>query len=65
MSLWPEQDEAFRAGMRALYEERLNGSTTADAVRQAGLHTLEDWRRAGLSTDPFYWGAFVATGEWR
>jgi CHAT domain-containing protein len=65
MSLWPVQDEASRAWMRALYEERLNGSTTADAVRQASLHTLEERRRAGLSTHPFYWGAFVAAGEWR
>ena len=65
MSLWPVQDEASRAWMRALYEERLNGSTTADAVRQASLRTLEERRRAGLSTHPFYWGAFVAAGEWR
>jgi CHAT domain-containing protein len=65
MSLWPVQDEASRAWMRTLYEARLNGSTTADAVRQASLHTLEERRRAGLSTHPFYWGAFVAAGEWR
>ncbi len=65
MSLWPVQDEASRAWMRALYEARLNGSTTADAVRQASLRTLEERRRAGLSTHPFYWGAFVAAGEWR
>jgi CHAT domain-containing protein len=34
-------------------------------VRQASLRILNDRRRAGVTTDPFYWGAFVAAGDWR
>ncbi|MGH9870396.1 MAG: tetratricopeptide repeat protein [Candidatus Polarisedimenticolia bacterium] len=66
MSLWPVGDEPTRTWMRALYEARLmrRRSTTA-AVREAGLRVLKDRRAAGLSTHPFYWGAFVASGDWR
>jgi len=65
MSLWSVEDHAAREWVRRLYESRLAGSTTADAVRQASLRILNDRRRAGVTTDPFYWGAFVAAGDWR
>jgi CHAT domain-containing protein len=52
--------------MRALYEARLTeGLGTPEAVRKASLKILGDRRKRGESTHPFYWGAFVAAGEWR
>jgi len=38
---------------------------TADAVRQASLTLIRDRRSKGQSTNPFYWAAFVAAGDWR
>jgi len=37
---------------------------TAAAVREASLRVLRRRREAGESTHPFYWGAFVAAGDW-
>lgn len=50
--------------MRALYRARLEqGLDAAESVRAASRHVLEQRRRDGLSPAPFYWGAFVASGE--
>jgi CHAT domain-containing protein len=66
MSLWSVDDEATRLWMRALYRNRLQKHlNTADSVRQASLDVLRDRRAHGQSTHPFYWGAFVAAGDWR
>ena len=65
MSLWEVKDEAAREWMQALYRARLGGVSTADAVRSAHLSTLEARRRQGRSTHPYYWGPFVAVGDWR
>jgi CHAT domain-containing protein/tetratricopeptide (TPR) repeat protein len=64
-SLWQVQDDAARGWMRRLYEARLSGAATDAAVRAAQVGTLEALRRAGRSTHPFTWGAFVAAGDWR
>jgi CHAT domain-containing protein len=65
LSLWPVDDHHTRLWMRALYTARLEGRPTAEAVRHAALEVLESRRRAGRSTHPFFWGAFVGTGDWR
>jgi CHAT domain-containing protein len=66
MSLWSVEDESTRQWMRALYEGRLlRHLSTTDAVREANLTVLRNRRSKGLSTHPFYWGAFVAAGDWR
>ena len=66
MSLWSVEDEAARRWMRALYEGRFQRRlSTAEAVREASLTLLRERRAQGLSTHPFYWGAFVAAGDWR
>ena len=65
MSLWPVEDRAGRDWMRRLYEERLAGRSTSDAVRQASVGVIETRRRRGETTHPFYWGGFVAVGDWR
>jgi len=65
MSLWSVEDMAARDWMRALYQGRIEKQLgTAEAVRRAGLQVLRDRRASGRSTDPFYWAAFVAAGDW-
>ncbi|MEN8163160.1 MAG: CHAT domain-containing protein, partial [Acidobacteriota bacterium] len=66
MSLWPVEDASGQAWMEALYRARLLlGMTTAESVRYAGLELLQARRDRNLSTHPFYWGAFMAAGDWR
>jgi len=66
MSLWSVEDDATRLWMRELYEGRLKRNlNTASAMREASLAILRARRAAGQSTDPFYWAAFVAAGDWR
>jgi CHAT domain-containing protein len=66
MSLWSVEDEATRAWMGYLYRARLEEKKdTAESVRAASLAVLEERRAKGESTHPFYWGAFVAAGDWR
>ena len=66
MSLWAVDDQMARRWMETLYAARFDRrGSTADAVREASRSTIEARRRAGLSTHPFYWSGFVATGEWR
>jgi CHAT domain-containing protein len=66
MSLSPVQDEWARRWMTTLYRNRLQRRMpTPEAVRTASLSLLEQRRRAGLSTHPIYWAAFVAAGDWR
>jgi CHAT domain-containing protein len=66
MSLWAVDDESTRAWMEALYRGRVvDKLDTADAVRQANLNVLRARRAQARSTDPFYWAAFVAAGDWK
>ena len=66
MSLYPVQDESTMAWMEALYRARLvEGLSTSAAVRQASRAVLAARREAGKTTHPFYWGAFIASGDWR
>jgi CHAT domain-containing protein len=50
--------------MSALYEARLAGRSTAESVRHASLTTLDALRRKGRTPHPYFWGAFVAAGDW-
>jgi CHAT domain-containing protein/tetratricopeptide (TPR) repeat protein len=66
MSLWPVDDQATRAWMRALYDARFRrGLSTADSVRMASVTVLQDRRAKKQSTLPVYWAAFVAAGDWK
>lgn len=65
MSLWSVNDHATREWIHRLYEGRLGGLTTTQAVQQASLGILQERREAGFPTHPFYWGGFVAAGDWR
>jgi CHAT domain-containing protein len=65
-SLWRVQDEPTRAWMKALYEARFrDGLPTDQALRQAMLVILKERRAERRSTHPFYWGAFLAVGDWK
>ena len=49
-----------------LYTARLeDGLDTITSVRQASLRTIAARREARRSAHPYYWGAFVASGDWR
>jgi CHAT domain-containing protein len=64
MSLWPVEDDATRDWMRALYEARLRrGLDASEAAREASRSFLRERRKHRLTTHPFYWGAFVASGS--
>ena len=65
MSLWPIEDEATREWMLGLYRARLSGLSTAASMRRASVERIQSRRDRGLPTHPFYWGAFVAAGDWR
>ena len=66
MSLWSVEDRATRLWMEALYRARLaEHLDTADAARAASLSLIRERRAKGQSTNPFYWAAFVAAGDWR
>ncbi len=66
MSLWSVEDRSAGRWMRALYEARLRqGLDTADAVRKASLTVLRERRARGEGVHPFFWGGFVAAGDWR
>jgi CHAT domain-containing protein/Tfp pilus assembly protein PilF len=65
-SLWPVEDEATRQWMTTLYQARFERKkSTAQSVADATLRQLRARRAKGLSTHPFYWGSFVAVGDWR
>jgi CHAT domain-containing protein/tetratricopeptide (TPR) repeat protein len=64
-SLWPVDDDA-RRWMTALYRARLvEKKSTQDSVRTATLTVLRDLRSEGKATHPFFWGPWIATGDWR
>jgi CHAT domain-containing protein len=65
VSLWPVEDDATRYWMRALYASRRAGATTVDAVRAASRGVLDEQRRTGGTTHPYFWGGFVSIGDWR
>jgi len=66
MSLWSVEDETTREWMHRLYAARLErGMDAAMSVTTADRERLQDLRRRHHGTHPFFWGAFVAAGDWR
>jgi CHAT domain-containing protein/Flp pilus assembly protein TadD len=62
-ALWAVDDQSAAAIVGQLFAEE-DGSL-ADAMRNSALQRIHDLRNAGQSDDPFFWAAFVATGDWR
>lgn len=61
VSLWPVDDRATRDWMRIYYRDPL--APPALRVQTAQRGAIEERRARGQSTHPFYWGAFIATGD--
>ncbi|HEU4663220.1 MAG TPA: CHAT domain-containing tetratricopeptide repeat protein [Dokdonella sp.] len=65
-SLWPVDDAATAEWTQALYAARFDrGLDTAAALAAAQRDILAARRARSDSTHPYYWAAFVATGDWR
>ncbi len=60
MSLWQVQDDATRDLMIAFYQKVIAQQGRAAAMRGVQV----EWLRKGKRTHPFYWAAFVVTGDW-
>jgi CHAT domain-containing protein len=74
-SLWKVPDEETHLLMREFYRRVWSDKPTskAEALRQAQLWMLENWKpRGGLdrpatqgTPPPYFWAAFVLSGDWR
>ncbi|MFN8548773.1 MAG: CHAT domain-containing tetratricopeptide repeat protein [Candidatus Eisenbacteria bacterium] len=61
-ALWSIDDRATRDFMTSFYAQASEHSSSG-ALRATERALLASRRAAGASTHPFYWGAFVATGD--
>uniref|UniRef100_UPI001951A6C2 CHAT domain-containing protein n=1 Tax=Halomicronema sp. CCY15110 TaxID=2767773 RepID=UPI001951A6C2 len=61
MSLWRVEDEGTQDLMVRYYENLLSGMGRSEALRQVQLEMIssDDY------SHPYYWAAFVLTGDWR
>jgi len=65
-SLWPVSDDHAPLWMEKLYTARfVDKMSTVAAIHAASQGVLADRRASNLSTHPFFWGGFVASGDWR
>jgi CHAT domain-containing protein len=60
MSLWPVLDNTAKDLMIPYYKALRKGDGRSDALRQAQLQML----RSKDQRHPFYWAAFIQSGEW-
>ncbi|MBX7222899.1 MAG: CHAT domain-containing protein [Blastocatellia bacterium] len=60
MSLWSVSDQATRELMVDYYDRLKNGEGRSDALRNAQRSMLKDPKRQ----HPYYWAAFIQSGEW-
>jgi CHAT domain-containing protein len=66
MSLWSIKDSVARNWMVRFYEKRLiEKQEISGAVRSASLEVLIERRAEGESTHPYYWGGWIASGDWQ
>lgn len=65
MTLGPVHDSAASEWVQDLYAARLSGLSTLDAVDRASHLLLARLRQSGADPHPYYWGGFVAVGDWR
>ncbi|MBO0720824.1 MAG: tetratricopeptide repeat protein [Blastocatellia bacterium] len=60
MSLWPVTDEGAREFMTEYYKALQRGEGRGEGLRQVQLRMLHSKERR----HPFYWAAFIQSGEW-
>lgn len=63
MSLWKVPDKDTRELATSFYSNWLGGLTKSDALRKSALRILESHREKDGTSNPFYWGAFVLSGN--
>jgi CHAT domain-containing protein len=61
MSLWPVLDKRTKDLMIPYYQALRRGEGRGEALRQVQLKML----RSKYQSHPFYWAAFILSGEWR
>ncbi len=61
MSLWKVSDAATRDFMEAYYQRLKAGEGRTEALRHVQLDTI----KKGLRIHPFFWAAFIQSGDWR
>ena len=61
MSLWKISDTVTPAVMESFYRRLKSGEGRGEAMQNAQLEML----RSRTHSHPFYWAAFVVSGEWR
>jgi CHAT domain-containing protein len=74
-SLWKVPDEETHQLMREFYRQVWSKDpvSKAEALRKAQIWMLENWKRRGTlerqapqaPPSPYYWAAFVLSGDWR
>lgn len=65
-SLWPVEDVSASQWMETFYRSHFSeGDDVTVAAHRASLSILNNRRGNGLSGHPFFWAAFVASGDWR
>jgi CHAT domain-containing protein len=65
MALWRLDDTGTIRLMEKIYERRIAGASTIDAIRDAQLNRIADVRRRLNRIHPALWGGIVAEGDWR
>lgn len=61
MSLWKVADDETRDLMVAFYDQLAQGRGRSEALREAQFRLL----RTSRTSHPFFWAAFIASGDWR
>lgn len=65
-SLWKVNDRTTRELMEAFYQNLwTKGLSKAEALRQAQRAMLAGGKQPGRRLPPYYWAAFVLSGDWR
>ena len=62
-TLWRVSDRITSEIMGELYSDP--GRPAAEALRAVQIDKIRALRAGGQSDHPYYWGAFMATGDWR
>jgi CHAT domain-containing protein/Flp pilus assembly protein TadD len=62
ISLWKVDDQGTEALMTRYYRHLLDGMGRSEALRQVQLEFIHE---SGSYSHPYYWAAFIASGDWR
>ena len=61
--MWDVPDKWTRELMNRFYRTLVNTASVPAALREAQLEQIEELRRQGKSTHPFFWAGFAAMGR--